>query len=222
MCFSASVSFVTAALTGAIGVLSLTRIRKSREVPLASVPLFFALQQVGEGLLWLGLSSAPESTAAADLIFWFLLFAEVFWPVYAPMSIWLIEPSPERRRLMLPCVAIGAGVSGYLLWWLLTRSHSAAILNDHIVYVTEGRHPTLLNAGYLIATSLTPLMSSRRILLALGVVVLAGSVVADVFYRQAFVSVWCFFAAAASVVILWHFARLRPARAGMAGAWSRL
>jgi hypothetical protein len=219
MCFSASASFVTAGLTGAIGSLSLMRVRELRQVPLASVPLFFALQQGGEGLLWLGLSSAPEGTAAADLTFWFLLFAEVFWPVYAPLSIWLIEPSPERRRIMLPCVAIGAGVSVYLLWWLQTRSHSAAILHDHIVYVTEGRHPVLLNMGYLAATSLPPLLSSRRSLLALGIVVLVGLSVADVFYRQAFVSVWCFFAAVASVVILWHFARLRPARRATAGVW---
>ena len=51
----------------------------------------------------------------------------------------------------------------------------------------------------------------------------AGEPVANtnpaLFYWQAFVSVWCFFAAAASVVILWHFARLRPVRPGIAGAW---
>jgi hypothetical protein len=221
MCFSASASFVTAGLTGAIGVLSLTRVRELRGVPLASVPLFFALQQSGEGLLWLNLSSAPDGTTAADLTFWFLLFAEVFWPVYAPLTIWLIEPSPGRRRIMLPCVLIGVGVSGYLLWWLQTRSHSATILHDHIVYVTEGRHPVLLNIGYLVATSLPPLLSSWRTLLALGVIVLTGSVVAEALYQQAFVSVWCFFAAAASVVILWHFARLRTARTrpGMVGVW---
>jgi len=33
----------------------------------------------------------------------------------------------------------------------------------------------------------------------------AGSVIAYHFYRTAFVSVWCFFAAGASLVILGHF-----------------
>jgi hypothetical protein len=48
--------------------------------------------------------------------------------------------------------------------------------------------------------------------------VLAGSALAYVFYWEAFVSVWCFFAAAASVVILLHFERSRRARLRRAGS----
>ena len=40
---------------------------------------------------------------------------------------------------------------------------------------------------------------------ALGAIVLAGHVVAYVVYREVYVSVWCFFAVAASFVILYHF-----------------
>jgi hypothetical protein len=55
MCFSAPASFITAGITGAIGVVALTRINEPRELPLAGTPLLFALQQGIEGLLWLKL-----------------------------------------------------------------------------------------------------------------------------------------------------------------------
>jgi hypothetical protein len=218
MCFSASASFITASLTGAIGLVSLTRVNLPRQVPLAAVPLFFAAQQGIEGLLWLSLPSASGGTIATDLTFAFLLFAQVFWPVHAPFTVWLIEPGDGRRRLMLLCLAIGVGVSAYLLRWLLTWSHHATILDNHIVYVTEGRYSDSLGLGYLVATSVPLMLSSRRTLLALGAIVLLSSVVAHLFYWEAFVSVWCFFAAAASLVILCHFEQSRRRRLRTAAA----
>jgi uncharacterized membrane protein YjjB (DUF3815 family) len=63
--------------------------------------------------------------------------------------------------------------------------------------------------AYLASVSLPLLMSSRRTLVMLGAIVLVGALVAYGFYLEAFQSVWCFFAAAASVVILAHFEWLR-------------
>jgi len=45
----------------------------------------------------------------------------------------------------------------------------------------------------------------------------AGLVVAYAFYWEAFISVWCFFAAAASVAILCHFEWLRRSSLRIAG-----
>lgn len=59
------------------------------------------------------------------------------------------------------------------------------------------------------ATVLPLALSSRRTILVLGAVTGAGCVVAYLFHRQAFLSVWCFFAAAGSVVILAHFELVR-------------
>jgi hypothetical protein len=46
----------------------------------------------------------------------------------------------------------------------------------------------------------------------------SGSAVAYAFYWKSFVSVWCFFAAAGSVLILLHFERSRRQRLGLAAA----
>lgn len=79
--------------------------------------------------------------------------------------------------------------------------------------------------------SITPdlplLLSSRRAVFVLGLIVLVGSATADLFYWHAFQSVRCFFAAAGSVVLLGHFtgargrhlpaARTRPCRLARGG-----
>jgi hypothetical protein len=205
MCFSPLASFATAALTGAIGLVCLTRVTQPRELPLAATPLFFGVQQAIEGGLWLYLPTAPHGPPAAALTLAFLLFAQVFWPVYAPLAAWSLEPNERRRRLMVACLAIGVAVAGYLLWRILTGPREAVIVNSCIVYRTTPGHQLLVGLAYLTATSLPLILSSRRTILALGAVTLTGCVVAYAFYWEAFLSVWCFFAAAASIIILGHF-----------------
>jgi hypothetical protein len=218
MCFSAAASFVTAGLTGVVGLASLARVSEPRELPLAATPIFFALQQSIEGLLWLNLPLAPDGSISTGLTLLFLLFAEVFWPVYAPTAVLLIEPSGGRRHLMLLCLAAGVSVAAYLLWWILARAPGAVILDGHIVYVTEYRHSGALGLAYLAAAGVPLVLSTHRMVVVTGAIILAGSATAYAFYWEAFVSVWCFFAAAASVVILSHFEWSRRRRLRIAGA----
>jgi hypothetical protein len=205
MCFSATASFVTAGVTGAIGIVSIGRARELRELPLAAAPLIFALQQSAEGFLWLTLSHSPVGPPVSGLTFLFLMFAEVLWPVYAPLAVLLIETNETRRQLMRLCLAVGVSLSLYLFWSIVSQPQSAAVLRDHIVYVSEFRHSDLIGLCYLTATALPLVLSSRRTVVVLGAIVLVGSITAYSFYWEAFVSVWCFFAAAASGVILAHF-----------------
>ena len=148
----------------------------------------------------------------------YLFFAEAFWPLYAPIAVWLIEPSEPRRHLMLVCLGVGAGVGAYLLWWILGHPHPATILDYHIVYGSGYRQPGIVGFGYLVATGLPLMLSSQRTVVVLGAIVFAGLVVAYAFYWEAFISVWCFFAAAASVAILCHFEWSRRRSLRTAGA----
>lgn len=212
MCFSASASFVTAGITGIVGLIALTRAKEARERPLAATPLFFAVQQGIEGLLWLNLEPAPDVSQSTVLTLFFLLFAEVFWPLYAPIAVWLMEPDKRRRLLMAVCMTVGATIAAYFLWRILGHPHRAAILNGHIVYVTEHRQSDAIGIAYVVATALPFLLSTRRTVVILGAVILTGLVTAYTLYWDAFVSVWCFFAAAASVAILLHFERSHRSR----------
>ncbi len=119
---------------------------------------------------------------------------------------------------MLLCLAVGLGVGGYMLWSFIAQPHSAAIVDDHIIYVTEHKRSAAIAFSYLAATSLPLFLSSQRMMLTLGVIILVGSGAAYLLYWEAFVSVWCFFAAAASIVILGHFEWSRRHRRRMVSA----
>lgn len=205
MCFSATASFLTAAATAAAGLACLSRVRRPGEALLAATPLVFAGQQALEGWLWLRLPDGSSGTTGL-LTAGFLFLAQVVWPTYAPAAALLAERDAKRRMLMAPVAAAGLGVSAYLLWALLTQPHSATLAHDHIAYDMGAQAPYLLAGAYVTAVSLPLLLSSHRAIQLLGAIVLAGAVTALVFYYEAFQSVWCYFAAAASVVLLGHFA----------------
>ena len=50
MCFSTEASFIGGAIIVAIGVATIRKVHKPSQVVFASIPLFFGLQQIAEGL----------------------------------------------------------------------------------------------------------------------------------------------------------------------------
>lgn len=213
MCFSAPASFVAAAVTGVVGIAALTKTRSAREVPLAAMPLLFSFQQVIEGALWLELPVAPQGPKTSLLTFVFLVYAKVFWPLYAPLAAALVEPERRRRNLMLLLAVGGGAIAIYFLDDLLGHARAASILGGHIVYESLPELPLGIGVLYMLATCLAPLISSHATLRALGAVVLAGAAITFALYWDAFSSVWCFFAAVASGIIYYHFAERAGARA---------
>ena len=95
MCFSALASFSVAAGTGLVGALTATKISNWREVPLAFIPLIFAMQQTIEGTLWVILPAASEPALSGVLPNIFAFIALVIWPLWSPLAVGLVE---QNRR----------------------------------------------------------------------------------------------------------------------------
>ena len=207
MCFSATASFSVAAVTAAIGVAAIRQAGHRRDLPLAAVPLLFASQQAVEGILWLQLSGQGDAGHIAVLSFAFLIFAEVIWPSYVALAALCIEPDRRRRRMLWVLAAFGFALSIYLLIGLLGDPPTVAIRGHSIGYGSEVTSLTWRQLPYLICTCLPFLLSSHRIVQILGVLVLGGFLVSAHFYLSTYVSVWCFFAAADSSLIYFHFRR---------------
>ncbi len=206
MCFSATASFSVAAVTAAIGVAVLRRVREPRELPLAIVPLLFAAQQAIEGVVWLRLADGGGGEVGA-LSFAFLVFAEVLWPTYAAVAVLLVEPDPRRRQAMAGIAAIGAVLSLGLLIGLIDVPPLAIIRGDSIDYRGYTDALSWQQLPYLACTILPLLLCSHRTIQLFGAVVLAGFLVAAWIYLESFVSVWCFFAASSSALLYVQFRR---------------
>ena len=127
MCFSATASFTAAAVAGSIGAVTLWRAAELRDpalLPIAAFPALFAIQQTVEGLLWLELARPAPGACVPFLTHAFMAYAEVFWPVFAPLAAWLIEPVDWRRRLIGLCLLVGAALSTYLLCKMIENPYT--------------------------------------------------------------------------------------------------
>src|ERR1700677_1279381 len=101
MCFSPEASFAAGGALAPVGVYcAWTALRRRpRLLGLGLMPLFFGLQQISEGFVWLGLERGdPHLTQAAALAF--LFFAVVFWPVWFPLFATWMEPQRHRKWLL--------------------------------------------------------------------------------------------------------------------------
>lgn len=215
MCFSATASFAVAGATAVTGLAVLRQVTQPRELALAIVPLLFAAQQAVEGALWLQLTGAANIGSVETLAAAFLLFAYVLWPLYTPLAALLIEPERGRRRVMAVIAAMGAVLSLVLLMDLVTNPPGAAVNGHSIDYTGESDPLAWQQIPYLVATGVPLLLSSFPLVRIFGAVVLGGFVVSAYVHAETFVSVWCFFAAADSTLLYFHFRRVALA-AGLA------
>jgi hypothetical protein len=211
MCFSAPVSFVAGAALLTLGVVAVRRTRRAAEWPFALIPAWFGVQQLLEGGLWLTLAQPQQACLNTFLTQGFSAFSQVIWPLYIPLAVWLLEPAGWRRHAIGLIALAGAAVSLYLLWYLLRVPAVAEVQGRHIAYVFPHFHQPLATALYLLGACVSPLLSRFKAVRHFGLLATAALLVTAFFYAQWFISVWCFFAAVLSSVIVLHF----PARPGL-------
>ncbi len=207
MCFSAAANFVGSGALGAIGVVTLTRVKHRRELLFASLPTLFAIHQFTEGFVWLGLDGVLSPTVTHNMAAAFMLYAQGLLPFLLPLSVLLFEPDQKSRRRMLPFLAIGTGTALYILWALVAYGLQVYIRGNSIVYINPATNNTAVAVLYVIATCGSLFMSKIRPMIAFGAANLAILLIVMEVKRYAFTSLWCAYAAVASVIILAYFWR---------------
>jgi hypothetical protein len=213
MCFSATASFAAATVVGGIGAVTVWKAARRRDrsvLPIAVFPLLFAAQQGVEGLLWLDLGRPEPSACRPVLTHAFLAYAEVFWPVFAPFAAWSIEPVLWRRRLIGLCLFVGTALAWYLASMMIESPYTATVVDGHIAYRNGANYPRGIEIPYVLVTTVSLLLSSHRMIQLFALVILAGFGVAYVSFHTSYVSVWCFFAAAASLLVYLFVTRAAP------------
>jgi hypothetical protein len=205
MCFSATASFSAAALLLGLGGVAACRTRRPAELPYALIPFWFGVQQLLEGALWLGVDQPQQACLNSLLTQGFSAFSQVVWPLYIPLAVWLLEPPGGRRHAVAAISLGGAAVSLYLLWYLVQVPAVAQVSGHHIAYIFPHFHQPLATALYLAGACVSPLLSRFVRVRWFGLLATLSLLVTALFYAQWFISVWCFFCAVLSSVIVLHF-----------------
>ncbi len=207
MCFSATANFIGSGVLGAVGVVTLTRVKHRREVLFATLPTLFAIHQFIEGFVWLGLDGILSPTVAHDMGAAFMLYAQGLLPFLLPLSVFLFEPNKESRQRMLPFLMLGGGTTLYILWALTAYPLQLFIRGNSIVYINQATNNTAVGVLYVIATCGSLFFSKFRMMVLFGAANLVILLAVMEVKRYAFTSLWCAYAAVASVIILAYFWR---------------
>jgi hypothetical protein len=212
MCFSATANFVGSGVLGGVGVVTLTKVKHRRELLFAALPVLFAIHQFIEGFVWLGLDGILSPTVAHDMGAAFMLYAQGLLPFLLPLSVLLFEPNGKSRRRMLAFLALGTGTTLYILWALTAYPLQLYVRGNSIVYVNQATNNTAVAVLYVIATCGSLFFSKVRAMVIFGAANLVILLAVMAFKRYAFTSLWCAYAAVASVIILAYFWRSSAGR----------
>ena len=213
MCFSATANFVGSGALAAIGVVTLTKVKHRNELLFAALPALFAVHQFIEGFVWLGLDGSLSPAVTHDMAAAYMLYAQGLLPFLLPLSVLLFEPDVKSRRRMLPFLVLGGATSLYILWALMAYPLQVYVRGNSIVYINEATNNTAAAVLYVIATCGSLFVSKVKPMIVFGAVNLAILLIVMAVKRYAFTSVWCAYAAIASLIILayfWRSSRSRP------------
>jgi hypothetical protein len=214
MCFAPEADAVAGVIIVAVGVDALRHVGSPKQIPLAALPLLFGLHQLAEAFVWLGLQGHVSESVGRVAIWIWLLFAFVVLPVLLPIAVDLVEPSKAQRLLIGAFAGIGFAVAAALAIAIFRGPINAQIQGHCISYGVDavgdsGGQWTLL---YVIAACGALLASTHRDLAALGAVNLVVTPLLMWLTVDGFVSLWCFWAAIASIVIAAHLRRVDRTR----------
>ena len=205
MCFSAAANFIGSGVLGAMGVVTLTRVKHPRELLFAALPRLFAIHQFIEGFVWLGLHGMLSASVTHKMGAAFMLYAQGILPLLLPLSVFMFEADRASRRRMLPFVILGTATTLYMMWGLAAYPLHIYVQQNSIVYINPATNHTTLAILYVVATCGSLFFSKVQAMVVFGAVNFAILVVVIAVRRFAFTSLWCAYAAIASVIILRYF-----------------
>lgn len=183
----------------------MTKVKHRRELLFASLPVLFAIHQFIEGFVWLGLDGILSPAVTHDMGAAFMLYAQGLLPFLLPLSVLLFEPNGKSRTRMVPLLVLGGATTLYILWALTAFPLQLYVKGNSIVYANQATNNTAVAVLYVIATCGSLFFSQIRMMVIFGAANLLILLVVMEFKRYAFTSLWCAYAAVASVIILAYF-----------------
>lgn len=186
---------------------TLRHVREPRALLFASLPMLFAVHQLTEGFVWLGLEGRIGKVALDHVAFLFMIYAQGILPFLLPLAVLLMEPRGPRRAAVLGLTAVGALVGVWNIIGVVGFPSRVFVEHHSIAYRNPLTGSFSISCLYVLATCGALLLSTHRGVRSYGLVNVIALTVAQLFKEYAFASVWCFYAALLSIMIYWQFNR---------------
>lgn len=203
MCFSAEASLTSGTVLAIVGVAAIRQCKAPNQYLFASIPALLAVQQFSEGYLWLIFSGRGDSSWQQISSYVFLLFAQIVWPFWIPLSILVLETNKKRKKIIRIILFIGIIVSLFFGYRLITEPVKAEAVGHHISYAigTSTALARVFGIFYFLCTILPALVSSINKMYLFGISIAISYFFSSLFFEHYIISVWCFFAAITSIIV---------------------
>jgi len=202
MCFSATASFTASAILFSVGAYTIKKVKSNDQLCFASTPLVFGAQQLSEGILWLCLPEPERLMCTQVSKYTFVSIGQILWPVWVPLSIYLLEKDNYRKNILKIVLGLGSLMAILLVYLTVTNAIEAKIFSNQIQYnFMYPEYISVYSLLYLIPTTLSYFLSSMRFVKYFGLILLSLFLATKYFYSQLVFSTWCFFSAVASIYI---------------------
>jgi len=216
MCFSATASFTSAAVLALTGSVALKLVKDPRQRWFAALPVIFGVQQAAEGVVWMTVQQSDAISLHRSAVGVFVFFAFVVWPLWIPWSTYQMELQKKRKFWLRACQAAGVLYAIVALYVIATGQPRSEIVGRCLNYKTEDDFsplfpPNLYAFLYFSSTVLPFFLSSAHWVRTTGILIVTGYIMTITAWKFAVTSVWCFFAAIASIFICVHLYREKDA-----------
>jgi hypothetical protein len=210
MCFSPQVDVVAGVGLTIVAIDTLRHTRSGRTLPIALLPAIFAFHTFVSAFVWWGAQGVVPQVVGDVAANTFMFIAFVFFPIYLPISILILERPGWRRDVLLALAGAGVIAGAIFLVGLLDGRGSAVACDYAIDFRVLGltNAPVLL---YVLATCGAMLLSGYRPIFIWGICNIVAAAFLSVAATRGFPSLWCFWAAITSVFIAWFIRRLSRA-----------
>lgn len=207
MCFSATASFVASAAIGSGGILTLTKVKKRSQLMFGLIPVIFAVHQFIEGIVWITAPGTESGMANYIATTMYIFIAYTFWPIYLPLSLFLLETNAIRKKILAAVSCVGIIFSLYIAINLIKNGYSSAIsCCDHLRYLVQVPYETIVRWIYGALLWIALLFGcSSKIFTMYGFLMIFSYLASYFWFKETFESVWCFFAAILSISIYIFF-----------------
>ena len=211
MCFSSATSFGMAVLLTVGGGLCLRKTLPGdkRFTAMSVMPLAVGVQQFMEGIVWLGIEQGDQTSVPAAALS-YLFFVWMFWPTWLALMTYKLEPDPQRQKTLRMMMSFGL-LFGALIFGQLFMNVNAVEVNIvghsisyNLIMPIDLYVPRwAVYLVYLGLVGIPPLLSAHYHLRLFGFSLMLFVPVTFAFYSYAGLSVLCFFAAFATLYLIY-------------------